>query len=95
MKYEKQQFFSENQHDSVKGFTVLQAKDGKYHIAEKWLKEDGDDKWMDYWVPESDLHNRTERGDCEPAAMLTDEQFEGVCKKVGWRYDTGEAQVEA
>lgn len=95
MEYEPRQFFSENEHDEVKGFTILQAKDGKYHIAEKWLKEDGDDKWMDYWVPESDLLPRVEREECEPAATLSDEQFEGVCKMVGWRYDTGEAQVEA
>jgi len=95
MEYEPRQFFSENEHDEVKGFTILQAKDGKYHIAEKWLKEDGDDQWMDYWVPESDLLPRVEREECEPAATLSDEQFEGVCKMVGWRYDTGEAQVEA
>jgi hypothetical protein len=100
MKYESRQFFKEHEHDDVKGFTVLQAKDGKYHIAEKWLassdsEADREDKWMNYWVPESDLLPRVESGDCEPAATLSDDQFEGVCKMVGWRYDTGEAQVEA
>lgn len=95
MEHEPRQFFNENDHDEVKGFTVLQAKNGKYHIAEKWLKEDGDDKWMDYWVPEADLNRRIEQEKCEASASLSDEQFEGVCKKVGWRYDTGEAQVEA
>ena len=94
MEYEPQQFFKEHEHDEVTGFTIIEAKDGKYHIAEKWLAADADadspsasEKWMDYWVPESDLLPRVEREECEPAAMLTDEQFEGVCKMVGWRYD--------
>lgn len=104
MEYESRQFFKEHEHDEVKGFTVLQAKDGKYHIAEKWLAADADadaespsasDKWLDYWISESDLLPRIERGECEPAATLSDTQFEKVCRKVDWRYDTGEAEVVA
>lgn len=87
MEYEPKQFFSEEEHDDVKGFTVLEAEDGRYHIAEKWLKDDGEDRWLDYWIPQDDLLKRVDSGDCEPAATLTDEQFEGVCKMVGWRYD--------
>jgi len=93
MEYEQKQFFKENEYDDVKGFTVLDASDGKYHIAEKWLDADHDE-WMDYWVPEGDLLARVESGDCEPTAMLTAEQFEAVCKKAGRRYDAGE-MVEA
>ena len=96
MEYEPQQFFSENEHDEVKGFTVLEAKNGKYHIAEKWLKSDEskEDTWMDYWISESDLLPRIEREECEPKAMLSEEQFAGVCRKVGWRYDTGETPAQ-
>lgn len=96
MKYEQRQFFKENEHDEVKGFTIIEADSGKYHIAEKWLAtdENGENKWMDYWIPESDLLPRVEREECEPAGGLTDEQFEGVCKMVGWRYDTGETKAE-
>lgn len=107
MEYEPRQFFKEHEHDEVKGFTVLEAQDGKYHIAEKWLASDASgadsdsedsssasEKWMDYWVAESDLLPRVERDECEPAAMLSDDQFEGVCKMVDWRYDTGETKAQ-
>lgn len=95
MEYDSRTYFDEIEHDDVKGFTILQGKDGRYHIGEKWLKESGDDVWMDYWIQADDLSRRVENGDCEPKGTLTDEQFEGVCRKVGWRYDEGEAQVEA
>lgn len=87
MKYEQSQFFTENEYDDVRGFTILEAQDGKYHIAEKWLKDNNEDAWIDYWVSESDLLSRVENNACEPHAMLTNDQFEKVCKNVGWRYD--------
>jgi len=84
MNYDSRTYFSENEYDDVKGFTILNAKNGDYHIAEKWLKEDGDDRWLDYWVPESDLMDRVDDGLCEPKGTLTDEQFEAVCREVDW-----------
>lgn len=94
MEYESRTYFVESEYDDVKGFTVLKADDGEYHIAEKWLaSEDNDnseDKWMGYWVPESDLIDRVERGECEPKGKLTDEQFAKVCEMVEWY--TGNAE---
>jgi len=92
MEYEQKQFFTENEMDDVKGFTILQAKNEQYHIAEKWLSatEDGEDKWLDYWIPEGDLLARVVDGDCEPSTTVSDQQFEKICKRVGQRYDTGE-----
>lgn len=84
MNYNARTYFTEREHDDVKGFTVLKAEDGDYHIAEKWLKEDGDDRWLDYWVPESDLMDRVDDGLCEAKGSLTDEQFEAVCREVDW-----------
>lgn len=86
MEHEPQTYFTENEQDDVKGFTILAAQDDQYHIAEKWLKEDGDDVWMDYWIPEAQLLSRVSDGACEPKAELTDEQFEMVCEMVGWDY---------
>jgi hypothetical protein len=82
--HDTRQYFTENEYDDVKGFTVLTASDGEYHIAEKWLKPDGDDVWLDYWVPASDLDVRVDKGHCEPKAKLTTGQFEAVCREVGW-----------
>lgn len=97
MEYEERTYFAENEFDDVKGFTVLKAKDGKYHIAEKWLATDDnratEDSWIDYWIPEDQLierHNsETDEGEplCEPKGKLTDEQFEAVCEMVGWYTD--------
>lgn len=100
MEYEPRQYFKEHECESIKGFTVLEAKNGRYHIAEKWLaSEDPEssretDKWMNYWVPESDFLSRVEADKCEPVGKLTDEQYEGVCKMVGWRYDEGETPAQ-
>jgi len=90
MEYESGTYFTENEFDDVKGFTVLKADSGEYHIAEKWLAsnasgdDSGEDKWMDYWVPESDLLDRVESGDCDPKGTLTDDQFNAVCEAVEW-----------
>lgn len=85
MEYEPQTYFTEHEYDDVKGFSVLSAEDGEYHIAEKWLRsgEEQDDVWLDYWVPESDLMDRIADDLCEAKASLTDEQYEQVCQKVG------------
>lgn len=90
MEYDERTYFDEKEYDDVKGFTVIEAKDGRYHIAEKWLKEEGEDTWIDYWIPEGDLLGRVEGDKCEPKGQLTDDQFEAVCKMVGWRYDEQE-----
>lgn len=95
MEHDKRSYFEENEYDDVKGFTVLKADDGEYHIAEKWLaSEDNDrseDKWMDYWIPESDLLDRIEEGFCEFKGKLTDDQFAAVCEAVEWY--TGEVEA--
>lgn len=95
MEYETRTYFTEHEYDDVKGFSVLAAEDGEYHIAEKWLASSAseadseasstpeNDVWLDYWVPESDLQDRVADDLCEPKAKLTEEQFEQVCKKVG------------
>jgi|APHM01.1.fsa_nt_gi hypothetical protein len=95
MEHDKQTYFTENEYDDVKGFTILAAGEGEYHIAEKWLKDDGDDVWLDYWVPESDLLERATEGLCEAKAKLTDEQFEAVCQKVDWYTEQFEEAEEA
>jgi hypothetical protein len=111
MHYDARRYFTEDEYDDVKGFTLLKARDGDYHIAEKWLastdeagesektaSQISDDRWLDYWVPESDLVDRVEDGLCEPKATLTDEQFEQVCKKVGWyteQFESEEPEVDA
>lgn len=98
MEYQERTYFEENEFDDVKGFTVLRAKDGKYHIAEKWLAtEDNraeEDAWIDYWIPESQLVERHDEGHCEPKGKLTDEQFQSVCELVGW-YTDEEPQTAA
>ena len=89
MEYEAKTYFAEEEYDDVKGFTVLEAKDGEYHIAEKWLASQNDDEnasndtWIDYWIPESDLLDRVEDGHCNPKGKLTDEQYDGVRAKIG------------
>lgn len=89
MEYDSRTYFTENEQNDVKGFTVLAADTDEYHIAEKWLKEDGNDVWIDYWIPEAQLLRRVKDGACEPKAELTDEQFEKVCELVGWDYTEG------
>jgi hypothetical protein len=97
MEYEAKTYFTENEYDTVSGFTIIDASDGRYHIAEKWEKDDGEDSWLSYGVPESDFTERVERGACEKKARLSDEQYAAVCEKVGWDYHKGEtpAQQEA
>jgi len=98
MSYESQTYFQENEEPDVKGFTILRVDDGECHIAEKWLagpeNDNTEDKWMSYWIPESDLDERVENGDCEKVGNLTDEQFTTVCEKVGWEEYSNE-QKEA
>lgn len=93
MEHESQTYFGEQEYDDVKGFTVLAAEDGEYHIAEKWLSTEennaDEDAWIDYWVPESDLLSREEDGHCEKKGKLTDDQYEKVCQNVEWYTEEG------
>lgn len=84
MEHSIRTYFKEHDADDVKGFTVLEASDGKYHIAEKWLAggTNGQDRWLDYWISATDLERRIEQGKCEPVGSLNDEQFAGVCSNV-------------
>jgi hypothetical protein len=83
MEYDTRTYFKEHDAEDVKGFTILEAKNAKYHIAEKWLALDErtEDKWLDYWITEDDLASRVSDEKCEPVGTLSDDQFEGVCKK--------------
>jgi hypothetical protein len=88
MEYEPKTYFKEQEEDDVKGFTILAASDDKYHVGEKWLKqEDGDSVWMSYWIPEAQLLRRVSDGACTPKGKLSDEQFDQVCGLVGWEYN--------
>jgi hypothetical protein len=63
MEYEPKTYFKEQEEDDVKGFTILAASDDKYHVGEKWLKQDdGDSVWMSYWIPEAQLLRRVSDG---------------------------------
>jgi hypothetical protein len=111
MEHKERTYFTENEYDDVKGFTVLKTQDGEYHIAEKWLASDAseadsegeassppeneEDVWLDYWIPESDLLSRVEEGLCEPKGTLTDEQYAAVCENVGWYTDEQEGEPVA
>jgi len=96
MEYSQATYFTENEYDYTKGFTILDADDGIYHIAEKWLASEDEDAtpqdntWISYQVSERDLLDRIEEGHCEKKGELTDEQFAAVCEKSGWAYDEGE-----
>lgn len=83
MEYDAKTFFTEHEADSVNGFVVINAENGRYQIAEKWLKDDGEDRWISYVVPESDLLARVESEACEPKGHVSDDQYEAVCKKAG------------
>lgn len=84
MEYDKATYFTEHEQDDVKGFTVLAAKNDTYHLAEKWLKDEGDNLWMDYTVSESDLLARVEAGECEPVGELSSEQYDKVLDAVDY-----------
>lgn len=89
MEYEAQTFFGEEEYDCVTGFTILEAQNGRYHIAEKWHADKDEessatgDRWISYWIPEADLLGRIEKGHCEKKGTLTDEQFRAVCDNLG------------
>jgi hypothetical protein len=95
MEYQTRTYFKENEAEDVKGFTVIDTNEesGECHIAEKWSREDTQDKWLQYWIPESQLLSRVEAGKCVEAAELTDEQFEAVCEKID--HEKVAAPVEA
>lgn len=97
MEHETKTYFTEHEQDDVKGFTIIATdeSDSKYHIAEKWLSDEGEDTWMDYWIPEAQLLARVDDGACEPKAQLTDEQYAQICELVGWDYHEGGTKVEA
>jgi len=96
MEYDTKTYFGEKEQDDVKGFTVLAADDGEYHIGEKWLKGDDEDAvWMDYWIPEAQLLRRVEDGACEPKGQLSDEQFAQVNAFCGIDYTERADGLEA
>lgn len=84
MEYDTRTYFTENESDEVKGFTVIDTNEDseEYHIAEKWSRAESEDKWLQYWIPESRLMARVEADKCEPKAELSDEQYETVCDKI-------------
>lgn len=88
MEYESKTYFVENEHDDVKGFTIIAVKDERYYIAEKWLASQNEehsqssDVWMDYWVSASELQSRIEDGKCDAKGKLTDDQFDKVCDNI-------------
>jgi hypothetical protein len=84
MEYDTSTYFTENEADDVKGFTIIgrNQNSGEYHIAEKWSREDTEDKWLQYWIPEAQLLARVENDKCEERATLTQEQLEKVCSMI-------------
>ena len=84
MEYDTRTYFEENEADDVKGFTIIYTNEesDEYHIAEKWSREDTEDKWLQYWIPESQLLSRVESGKCDKRATLTQEQYEKVCEAI-------------
>lgn len=82
MEHEPRAFFAEHEQGDVKGFTVIEAGDGQYHIGEKWLREDADDVWISYWITAEDLARRCDEGACEKKGKLTEEQFAKVVENV-------------
>lgn len=84
MEHDTRTYFDESEEESVKGFTIIDTNEDseEYHIAEKWVKPEGEDRWMQYWIPEAQLLSRVEADKCEPVATLSDEQFEKVCEMI-------------
>jgi len=89
MEYEIRTYFAEHEESQVKGFTIIDAEDGSYNIAEKWNKEDGGSQWLSYTIPEDRLLARVEQELCEPKAKLTDEQFVQVCEHIASKVNNG------
>lgn len=88
MEHDRKTFFAEEEQDDVKGFTVIEtSEDMGYHIAEKWIRGEGDGVWVQYWIPEEQLLSRVEAGACTPKGKLTDSQFEKVRELVGMDFD--------
>jgi hypothetical protein len=87
MEYDTRTYFEENGADDVKGFTIIgqDADTEEYHIAEKWVRDSAEDTWVDYYIPEAQLLSRVRDGDCKAKATLSEEQYETVCDKAGWR----------
>lgn len=82
MEHEITTYFEENEEDAVKGFTIIDHAGDEYHIAEKWVKPDADNKWLQYHIPAEQLEARIAQGKCQPKAQLTDEQFAAVCEAI-------------
>jgi hypothetical protein len=83
MEYDTRTYFEEKDCDEVNGFVVVDTNTDsqQYHIAEKWVRDLTDDKWIQYWIDASRLSERVDDGKCEPKATVTDEQYEAVCGK--------------
>lgn len=84
MEYDTRTYFAENEADDVKGFTIIDTNEesGEYHIAEKWSREDAEDTWLQYWIPEEKLIARADDGKCEAKAELSQSQYEEVCDRI-------------
>jgi hypothetical protein len=95
MEYERKDYFEESEADDVNGFVIVAVEDGRYHIAEKWFKESAEEgTWLDYWIDESALLGRVEDGKCSKRAQVTDEQFDGICRKIDW-YENESKELSA
>lgn len=83
MEFEQGDYLTDTEEDCVKGTTVLGIDDGGYHLAEKWLREEKDDIWIQYHVSEAEMEKRVESGSIVRKGSLTDEQFAQVAELVG------------
>lgn len=90
MEYPRRTYFAEHEEESVKGFTIIKAQDGKYHLAEKWRRDGAEDKWIQYWITEEELLARVEDDKCEAKAKISPEQFKQVCEFVGFYEEEAE-----
>ena len=81
---EARTYYTENEYDDVKGFTILDAKDDHLHIAGKWLRSgDEEDRWLDYNIPRSQLAERLDKDLAEHRGTISQEQYEAVCRATG------------
>lgn len=85
MEYERGQYFREHDDPQVPGFTIIEAEDGEYRLAERWDRPNGESRWTVYWIDSEQLQSRINDELCEPVGSLTDRQFEQVCQNTDER----------
>jgi hypothetical protein len=78
--FDPKTYFAENEFDDVNGFVVMDHNEDsdRYHIAEKWQRENRDDTWLQYWIPAHTLKGRIDSDKCKPKGKIEDEQYEAV-----------------